>query len=319
MDRIAVILSTYNGMEFVKTQIDSILNQKDAEPVIYVRDDGSTDGTVDFLKNYAEQHENIVFVNPEQVENMGVMKSFMTLLKKVVVEHPEFSYFAFADQDDYWMEDKLSTAIASIRENTVSEKKPMLYYSNKVFADRDLNIIREENIPHYGDILEAAYICRAQGCTQVLNRAMAEIAVSPIPVKQKYHDSYIYRLALSIGAGIVFDKIPHMLYRQHNNVFGMKVLEGTKLKWSTMRHILNPGKVKKEFQNASHWAGDIMEEIRDLHEEELSETGREYIIYLTTYYKNFSSFLHLVFCKMARKRGLKSWCFWVWNLIIGNI
>lgn len=319
MEKVAVIMSSYNGMEFIQTQIDSILAQKNVDVTLFVRDDGSTDGTVEFLKNVSSKYNNVLFLNPDKKENRGVMRSFMTLLEKVVYEHPEFAYFAFADQDDFWMEDKLGAAVTKIKANPDAERNPVLYYSNKIFADRELNIISEEHIPHYGDFLEVAYICRAQGCTQVMNRRMAEIAVSPLPEKQRYHDSYIYRLALSINAEIIFDEVPHMMYRQHNNVFGMRVLEGAEQKWSTARHILNPKKVKAEKQNASHWVGDIMEEIRDLHEKDLSETGRTYIYYLTTYYKKLSSFLHLAFCKMARKRGLKSWCHWIWNLMIGNI
>lgn len=313
-------MSSYNGMEFIKTQIDSILQQKDADLTLFVRDDGSSDGTQELLKEYEKEHGNIVFVNPGKQENLGVMKSFMTLLGDVVREHPEFSYFSFADQDDFWMEDKLSAAVSLMEKRFPDgEDMPVFYYSNKVFADRELNVIREEQIPYYGDFLEVASICRAQGCTQVLNRRMAEIAATPLPEKQGFHDSYIYRLAKSIDAGFVFDETPHMLYRQHNNVFGMKVLEKTNLKWSTMKNILNPKKVKAEKEKASHWIGDAMTEIRDLHGKDLSDTGKKYIGLLTTYYKSFPAFCRLAFCRMARKRGLKSWCFWVWNLMTGNI
>ena len=49
MYTVQVLLSTYNGEAYLKEQLDSILNQKNVAVKLFVRDDGSSDGTVDIL------------------------------------------------------------------------------------------------------------------------------------------------------------------------------------------------------------------------------------------------------------------------------
>ena len=51
--RVAVLMSTYNGENYMKEQIESILNQRgNFELDLWVRDDGSTDATKKILMQY---------------------------------------------------------------------------------------------------------------------------------------------------------------------------------------------------------------------------------------------------------------------------
>ena len=59
MDKVAILLSTYNGERYLREQIDSILNQKNVDVDLYVRDDGSHDRTIELLKDYAEANTRI--------------------------------------------------------------------------------------------------------------------------------------------------------------------------------------------------------------------------------------------------------------------
>lgn len=52
MYKVAVLLSTYNGSKYIKEQIDSILSQEGVNIDIYIRDDGSTDETVNIIYEY---------------------------------------------------------------------------------------------------------------------------------------------------------------------------------------------------------------------------------------------------------------------------
>ena len=60
--KVAVIMSTYNGEEFVREQIESILNQTYKNFEIIVRDDGSKDQTCNIIKEYQKKHSNIKFM-----------------------------------------------------------------------------------------------------------------------------------------------------------------------------------------------------------------------------------------------------------------
>ena len=70
--------------------------------ILYVND-GSKDKTREIIKRFALEDDRITFINPDQTENLGVIKSFFTLLK-----YQESDYYLFSDQDDNWLPEKLS-------------------------------------------------------------------------------------------------------------------------------------------------------------------------------------------------------------------
>ena len=98
-------MSTYNGEKYLREQIDSILNQDYPEISLLIRDDGSTDGTVDILKEYAQKYRDIDYYVGE---NLGVQNSFFDLMKRA---DKRAYYYAFADQDDVWLPGKIKRAI----------------------------------------------------------------------------------------------------------------------------------------------------------------------------------------------------------------
>ena len=94
--RVKVLLSSYNGENYIDKQITSILNQENVDISILIRDDGSKDNTRNLLSKYAENpHIEVVYG-----ENIGFKKSFSTLVKLAAKDDTAFDYFAFADQDD---------------------------------------------------------------------------------------------------------------------------------------------------------------------------------------------------------------------------
>ena len=75
--KIAVLMSTYNGEQYISEQIDSILAQEgDFDLELHVRDDGSKDGTINILSRYEEEGKLRWYNN----ENLGPAKSFMDLI-----------------------------------------------------------------------------------------------------------------------------------------------------------------------------------------------------------------------------------------------
>ena len=100
MEKVDILLATYNGEKYIREQIDSILNQTYKEFRLLISDDGSTDGTRDILNEYKAKDDRIeIFM---QEENLGVVKNFEFLLKKV-----EAKYYMFSDQDDIWKDEKI--------------------------------------------------------------------------------------------------------------------------------------------------------------------------------------------------------------------
>ena len=56
---VAVVMSTFNGDKYLAEQIDSILSQEGVNVELYIRDDGSSDGTRDIISHYVTHHRNI--------------------------------------------------------------------------------------------------------------------------------------------------------------------------------------------------------------------------------------------------------------------
>ena len=109
--KIVVLLSTYNGEKYLQEQIDSILNQKSSHQIdLMVRDDGSSDGTIEILKFYEEQYPARVKVNFEK--NIGYIHSFFELIR----EAEGYDYYALSDQDDIWYPEKMERMLRAIED-----------------------------------------------------------------------------------------------------------------------------------------------------------------------------------------------------------
>ena len=97
--RISVAMITYNGAEYLKEMLDSILVNLAKEDEIIVSDDGSTDGTWEMLEKYQKQYTRIRLVKGPQ---QGVKQNVQNALKYCTGE-----YIFLADQDDVWTNDKV--------------------------------------------------------------------------------------------------------------------------------------------------------------------------------------------------------------------
>ncbi len=118
-ERVNVLISAYNGRKYIREQIDSVLEQQGVEPYIYVRDDGSSDGTADYVRSiYPEERVTVM-----EGENLGHGGSFYELTRSA----EEGSYWAFCDQDDVWLPHKLKKALEWMK--TQDETKPLLFHS----------------------------------------------------------------------------------------------------------------------------------------------------------------------------------------------
>lgn len=209
-ERIAVLMSTYNGESYIREQLDSILAQKDVEVTLYVRDDGSSDQTVEIVKEYMTKAEVHLIVDGE---NLRPGASFMRLLHYVVKKQPAFDYYAFADQDDIWLEDKLHAAIEMLK----TTNKPALYTSNQyIFRDGKNEGLRFASVPDLS-LMGHISVNKLCGCTMVLNRELAEAAASVKCPPREYlnvrcYDSWIFLIACVIGK-VFYDKDSYILYR----------------------------------------------------------------------------------------------------------
>ena len=134
-----VLMASYNGIPFISEQIDSILSQAEVDVRLFVRDDGSSDGTRDLLQRYADEGSLTLLTG----ENLGPALGFLTLLRNA----PEADYYAFSDQDDIWDSDKLITAIKQLKK----QENLALYHCNSRLVDSAGNEMAPSALPSRPD------------------------------------------------------------------------------------------------------------------------------------------------------------------------
>jgi glycosyltransferase involved in cell wall biosynthesis len=209
----AILLSTYNGEAYLDAFLDSLAAQTHADWVLIWRDDGSTDGTVAKLTAWGAGRTIRV---TEPAGNIGVTRSFMTLLRAAIGH----DVVAFADQDDVWLPEKLTWAIAALSDTP--EDKPALYCARQILVDKALKRIGL-SAPLDGPAEFPAALTQniATGNTVVLNAAAVALVARSEPPPETWHDWWCYLMVSAAGGRILRDARGVILYRQHSgNVVG---------------------------------------------------------------------------------------------------
>lgn len=193
MKKVVVVMSTYNGGERIVKQLDSIFLQKDVDIECFVRDDGSTDiMTHDILTNY-KQRENRLKI--EFAENVGWQRSFLQALSKA----PKADYYAFSDQDDVWMPEKLKKSIDELEKH--DPNKALLFHCNRISCNPDLSAlpVQAAKVPCPLDKKNALTQEFAQGCSIVINEKARELVCRHIPTIIVPHDFWTGLICFYFG------------------------------------------------------------------------------------------------------------------------
>lgn len=212
------MLPVYNGEKYLVEQLDSIVNQTYKNWHLYIRDDGSKDGSVQIMEEYEEKYENITIIK-DDIGNLGVTKNVFELLK-----HSTGDYIMLSDQDDVWFQDKIEYMLKLIRHKEKAQLKcPVLICSNAVVTDEKLNELHESFYQcayydkrriYFSNLLQRNII---QGAASIFNRELLTL-LKPILDKKVnktiLHDHWIALVASAFGTVYMSGK-KLMYYRQH--------------------------------------------------------------------------------------------------------
>lgn len=253
MKTVQVLMSSYNGEKYIREQIDSILAQQGVNVKLLVRDDGSSDSTCDILKEY----ENKKLLNVIYGENVGVFKSFLTLID--VCEQAD--YYAYSDQDDVWLRDKLITGVTKIEND--DNGIPLLYCSalqrvNEKLEYQDIQSFRGMRTNIYSALVRE----RLAGCTFVFNNRLWELLNGSSRLSINYsHDSWTVLMCYACGGKVIYDSVPHILFRR----YGKNVsVDGGGLKKRIMHELRYLNKCKNQ-------RFEVVKVLKEFKKEELTE------------------------------------------------
>ena len=227
---IAIIMGTYNGEKYIREQIDSILSQDYRGWKLFIFDDGSKDGTESIVKEYVKSYPDKIFFSKNR-ENYGAAGNFFNGIREVAsLLVPGAEYFCFSDQDDVWVEDKLSRSLAKIRQ--IEGGEAALVFSDVAITDKNLTITA--NSYFEAEKVDSSKISlnyllmenKLIGGTVMMNKALINLELKAeekglVPGKKaKMHDWWFGLIAAALGRiGYVEGYTEY--YRQHgNNVVG---------------------------------------------------------------------------------------------------
>jgi hypothetical protein len=218
LQEVAILLSTRNGARYLGDQLDSLVAQTHPCWTLWYRDDGSQDGTIEILREFRVGPGDGRCADITDGQPMGAAKSFLHLL--AVARTGAAQFFAFADQDDVWMPQKLARGIDAL--SHAPDGLPALYCARQWLVDAKLNRRRlSAPVRRPPGFLPALTQNIATGCTIILNRAAAQLVLASKPPDEAWHDWWCYLVVTGAGGLVLADPNPVMLYRQHGaNVIG---------------------------------------------------------------------------------------------------
>ncbi|MFS0836694.1 glycosyltransferase family 2 protein [Paenibacillus sp. 1P03SA] len=269
-DPVVVLLSTYNGANYLESQLNSILAQTHSNTSILVRDDGSSDTTLFILKHFEKQYDNVRLM--PQDDNKGPKLSFGRLLQEGL-SGTKADYFMFADQDDVWLPDKIEKTLARMKqlENTCG-RQPLLIHTDLKVVDerqRELNpsFWNYQKLNPAKDSFPRLLMQNViTGCTMMINRRLAEVSL-PVHPDAIMHDWWI-GLAASAFGRIGYVTEPTILYRQHGeNSVGAKRFGIAYIK----KKLLEPVYLDKNIRQARAFEKQFSEALPEVSSEYLKE------------------------------------------------
>jgi len=205
-------MATYNGAPHISSQIASVLWQVSVQVDIFISDDGSTDRTVEEATAvFPGSHIYLIYEPPvsSDAHQRGAALNFFRLIASHRISVSQYDWFAFSDQDDIWLPNKLSSAINYCAQTST------LAWSSSVLAywhTSAINYLFESPGPGCTIILSSQVFEALQGFVRANFSVLAQI---------EFHDWLVYAFVSNKYKSWYISPQVSMLYRQHSsNVAG---------------------------------------------------------------------------------------------------
>lgn len=214
LPKVAVLLATYNGEDYLIEQLDSIFSQNGVSVTVYVRDDGSSDSTVSMLETYETQSGRLILLKDIAGGGSAAL-NFREIILNVDVS--EYSCVCFADQDDIWLPEKVRHGLEKIVVGCDLYSSSLTSFSE---GNSNTGTVKSRVIFKEYDYLFQGL---SAGCTYILSPSFYSFVKRQIEKNKDVlddgfsHDWLIYTIARSYKYIIYHDSSSKILYRQHSS------------------------------------------------------------------------------------------------------
>lgn len=259
---VTILLATYNSERYIREQLDSLFAQTFQDWQLVVRDDLSTDKTLDIIKEYQNRYPGRIRVLDSEGKSLRAYGNFYELLSRV-----ESDYYMYCDHDDVWLPNKIELSIKRMKEiEEVHPDLPIIVHTDMRVVDGNLNSLSESFwkysrlLPEHTEFKELVLCNSVNGCTMLFNRKAREVAL-PHVEHATMHDMLVTQSVAAKGGVISPIYMPTVLYRQHvDNVVGAhernKSFYAAKVKslGQTLRNNYRDWQLASQIKYFSYWS-----------------------------------------------------------------
>lgn len=204
---VSVCMATYNAGAYLPAQIASILADIGDSDELVVVDDGSSDGTLDYLRSLTDPRVRV----HEHVTNIGHVRTFEHALSLANGE-----YIAMSDQDDLWPPGRTNRLRAALDGADLAVGNFRRFGSSEGLPR---NALLERDSGHGVRNLIGLVLNRRAyfGSCMMLRRSFAQRILIPFPENVEAHDHWIAVAANATGSVAHVDGEPVTLRRVHSS------------------------------------------------------------------------------------------------------
>ena len=213
---VAILMTTFNGSLWMRQQLESIISQTHKNLTLYIRDDGSTDNTIQLLESFVKIDTRIILLKDEEVGPTG--SPALNIFRMIdILDLDKYDFIGFSDQDDIWLPDKIQIALESLGLHSTN-----CYCSDLLTFDKPngkLKVLKKSyKQKEYDYIFQGG----SAGSTYILDKYSFDLVRRKLkenPMPNVSHDWLIYAITRSYGFKWFFDtrkRIHHRLHADNN-------------------------------------------------------------------------------------------------------
>lgn len=208
MSTVTVLLCTYNGEKYIVEQLTSLLQQSMKINTVIIKDDCSTDKTVDIVNEYIALYNLSNWHLIVNEKNIGWKKNFVSMLKYISTD-----YFFFCDQDDIWELNKIEEMVRIMDENDSIEVLVSKYH---LFGENSNKILKKQSTSNlvYEVKQKNFLLHNYPGCVMCLRSCATISLYEKYWTEEMPHDTFATLIGLAHRALYLYDKIL-IQYRRH--------------------------------------------------------------------------------------------------------
>lgn len=232
----SIIIPLYNKSQYIRTTLQSVLDQSYTDFEIIVVNDGSTDNSADIVK----------LMNNDRIKLLDKVNGGVSAARNYGIKHARNSYIAFLDADDIWASDHLENIVELIRDYPESKYYVTAY---KCFLNRISNIVNVVDLQKYNahdsflisDYFEFRIKSDLQICmtSSICTHKSLLETDEPFPVGISCGEDLDLWLRLALKSPIAYSNKATMFYQleaTNSLTTGVTTLKGSFKYWNWFEH-----------------------------------------------------------------------------------